>query len=37
MLDRKLGSAVHRINMGLTFPRFGGHWIKRLGALPVRG
>src|SRR3984893_13051803 len=21
----------------LTFPRFGGHWIKRLGALPVRG
>jgi DDE superfamily endonuclease len=21
----------------LTFLRFGGHWIKRLGALPVRG
>jgi hypothetical protein len=21
----------------VTFPRFGGHWIKRLGALPVRG
>src|ERR1700730_3565370 len=21
----------------LTFPRFGGHWIKRLSALPVRG
>src|ERR1700682_2503548 len=21
----------------LTFPRFGGRWIKRLGALPVRG
>jgi hypothetical protein len=22
---------------GLTFLRFSGHWIKRLGALPVRG
>jgi transposase len=22
---------------GLSFPRFGGHRIKRLGALPVRG
>ena len=21
----------------VTFPRFGGRWIKRLGALPVRG
>jgi hypothetical protein len=24
-------------NLDMTFPRFGGHWIKRLGALPVRG
>jgi hypothetical protein len=26
-----------RFNAKVTFPRFGGHWIKRLGALPVRG
>ena len=30
---RSVESKAERV----TFPRFGGHWIKRLGALPVRG
>jgi hypothetical protein len=33
-VDKRLDEYLRRL---VTFPRFGGHWIKRLGALPVRG
>jgi hypothetical protein len=40
-VDKSMGTLPDRtpnqVVPGVTFPRFGGHWIKRLGALPVRG
>jgi hypothetical protein len=34
---KKLDEERAKLLESVTFLRFSGHWIKRLGALPVRG